>query len=67
MAQPGDVNNSGNVTANDALIIINELGSRRYSDPATRLLVDPAVSIRGRTFTTIKTATGKYRRSTRSA
>lgn len=42
MAQPGDVNNSGDVTANDALVIINELASRAFSDRETRLLVDPA-------------------------
>lgn len=42
MAQPGDVNNSGDVTANDALVIINELAARVFSDRETRVLVDPA-------------------------
>lgn len=37
----GDVNNDGEVSALDALRIINELGRHSYSDPETRELVDP--------------------------
>jgi hypothetical protein len=37
----GDVNNDGNVTAGDALRIINELARRRYSDDGTQNLQDP--------------------------
>ena len=36
----GDVNNDGNVTANDALRIINELARRAYSDRETQMLSD---------------------------
>jgi len=32
----GDINNDGNVTANDALLIINELAARRFSAPDTQ-------------------------------
>lgn len=38
---PGDVDNSGGVTAADALRIINELGRREYSDRDTKQLDDP--------------------------
>ena len=37
----GDVNNNGNATAGDALIIINELSRRAFSDPQTQWLRDP--------------------------
>ncbi|MBL6726110.1 MAG: hypothetical protein ISQ09_13590, partial [Rubripirellula sp.] len=33
---PGDINNDGHVTANDALLIINELAARRFSAPDTQ-------------------------------
>ncbi|TWU58783.1 Dockerin type I repeat protein [Rubripirellula tenax] len=36
-----DVNNSGDVTAGDALRIINELGRRTFSDRETQVLHDP--------------------------
>jgi hypothetical protein len=36
----GDVNNNGEVTANDALVIINELAARRFSDGTTNVLND---------------------------
>ncbi len=39
--QFGDVDNSGEVEAFDALLIINELGVRRFSDPDTGQLQDP--------------------------
>ncbi len=39
LATPSDVNNNGSVTANDALVIINELGRRSYSDQTTGMLV----------------------------
>ena len=39
--EPSDVNNSGTVTASDALIIINELGRRAYSVRPSGLLDDP--------------------------
>ncbi len=39
--RPGDVNNDGSVTANDALRIINELGRRSFSDGQTQSLTDP--------------------------
>lgn len=42
VAQPSDVNNSGDVTANDALIIINELSRRSFSDPSNSQLIDAA-------------------------
>ena len=42
LAQPSDVNNDGNVTAGDALRIINELGRRAFSDADTGELDDPA-------------------------
>ncbi|MGB7327218.1 MAG: choice-of-anchor Q domain-containing protein, partial [Rubripirellula sp.] len=42
--EPSDVNNNGSVTANDALVIINELGRRSYSDGDSSLLEDPATS-----------------------
>ena len=38
---PGDVNNSGSVTASDALAVINELIRRKYSDAATNVLHSP--------------------------
>ncbi len=37
----GDVNNDGDVSASDALRIINELGRREYSDGSTENLQDP--------------------------
>ncbi len=37
----GDVNNSGDVTAGDALEIVFELNQRRFSDAASGQLVDP--------------------------
>ena len=42
LAQPSDVNNDGNVTAGDALRIINELARRAFSDPVTAELDDPS-------------------------
>lgn len=42
LVQNGDVNNDGDVTAGDALRIINELGRRAFSDAATSVLRDPA-------------------------
>ncbi|MGB7325692.1 MAG: right-handed parallel beta-helix repeat-containing protein [Rubripirellula sp.] len=42
IASPSDVNNNGSITANDALVIINELGRRTYSDRIGSALVDPA-------------------------
>ncbi len=41
VVRTSDVNNSGDVTASDALRIINELARRAFSDPDTALLVDP--------------------------
>lgn len=41
LVQVTDVNNSQQVTPLDALVIINELTWRRYSDPVTSELVDP--------------------------
>ncbi len=41
LARPSDVGNDGNVTAGDALRIINELGRRTFSDPSTAELKDP--------------------------
>lgn len=38
---PGDVDNSGGVTAADALRIINELGRREFSDRDTKQIDDP--------------------------
>ena len=38
----GDVNNSGTVTALDALQIINELGRREFSSAGTSVLADPS-------------------------
>ncbi|MGB7323223.1 MAG: HYR domain-containing protein, partial [Rubripirellula sp.] len=40
--RPGDINNDGEVTASDALRIINELGRRQYSDSDSQDLQDPA-------------------------
>lgn len=37
----GDVNNSGDVTAGDALLIINELSRRAFSNPDSQDLDDP--------------------------
>ncbi|TWU60761.1 hypothetical protein Poly51_10420 [Rubripirellula tenax] len=42
LANVSDVNNSGTVTANDALVVINELGRRAYSNRNGGALVDPA-------------------------
>ncbi len=42
LAQPSDVNNDGNVSAGDALRVINELSRRSFSDPDTARLKDPA-------------------------
>lgn len=42
--EPSDVNNSGSVTASDALVIINELGRRAYSVRPSGLLDDPATA-----------------------
>ncbi|TWU57052.1 Bacillopeptidase F precursor [Rubripirellula tenax] len=39
--QPADINNDGEVTASDALRIINELGRRQFSDGVSQDLVDP--------------------------
>jgi Dockerin type I domain len=36
-----DVNNDRSTTASDALRVINELASRKFSDPATNQLADP--------------------------
>jgi hypothetical protein len=41
--EPSDVNNDGEVTAGDALLIINELDRRMYADPDTQELVDPVM------------------------
>lgn len=41
LAQASDVNNDGEVTAADALRIINELSRRSFSDPVTSELVSP--------------------------
>ncbi len=41
VVSPGDVDNSGNVSAADALRIINELGRREYSDRETKVVDDP--------------------------
>ena len=35
-----DVNGNGEITANDALVVINELGQRRHSDQTTGTLAD---------------------------
>ncbi|TWU48733.1 hypothetical protein Poly51_46350 [Rubripirellula tenax] len=40
--EPSDVNNSGGVTASDALVIINELGRRSFSTAPSGDLDDPA-------------------------
>jgi hypothetical protein len=42
LAQPSDVNNDGNVTAGDALRIINELARRAFSDPLSTELDNPS-------------------------
>ncbi len=42
LATPSDINNNGQVSANDALVIINELGRRAYSSSPTGTLVNPA-------------------------
>ena len=42
--RPGDVNNDGQVSASDALRIINELGRREYSDQETQTL-DSALGV----------------------
>lgn len=42
--EPSDVNNSGSVTASDALVIINELGRRAYSVRPSGLLDDPTTA-----------------------
>jgi hypothetical protein len=42
---PSDVNADGNVTAADALRVINELGRRAYSDATTKDLNDPLATI----------------------
>ena len=39
--RPGDVNNSGEVTSGDALVIINELERRLFSDAVTQNVNDP--------------------------
>lgn len=41
LVTPSDVNNNGTVTAGDALLIINELAGRNFSDSETFDLVDP--------------------------
>ena len=41
LVKAGDVNNNGEVTAIDALVIINELGRRRYSDTSSSEVDDP--------------------------
>jgi hypothetical protein len=41
VVKAGDVNNNGEVTANDALVIINELARRAFSDGDTQLLDNP--------------------------
>ena len=41
VVQPGDVNNDGQVTAADALRVINELGRRAFSDGESEQLDDP--------------------------
>lgn len=41
IVKAGDVNNNGEVTANDALVIINELARRAYSDAVSEVLSDP--------------------------
>ncbi|MDG2224596.1 MAG: choice-of-anchor Q domain-containing protein [Rubripirellula sp.] len=38
---PSDIDNGGSVTAGDALLIINELGRRGFSDRVSQQLVDP--------------------------
>ncbi|QDT06482.1 Dockerin type I repeat protein [Rubripirellula lacrimiformis] len=42
ISSPSDVNNNGTITANDALVVINELGRRAYSDANGGTLVNPA-------------------------
>ena len=42
LVSPGDINNSGSVTENDALLIVNELQRGRFSDPDTELLDNAA-------------------------
>ncbi len=42
LAQPSDVNNDGNVSAGDALRIINELARRAFSDPTSTELDHPS-------------------------
>ncbi|MDA8746399.1 dockerin type I domain-containing protein, partial [Rubripirellula amarantea] len=42
--RPSDVNRNGSVTAGDALLIINELGRRTYSDRDTQQLEDAATT-----------------------
>jgi hypothetical protein len=41
VVKAGDVNNNGDVTAGDALVIINELARRAFSDPDTQFLDNP--------------------------
>ncbi|MFK8110919.1 MAG: choice-of-anchor D domain-containing protein [Rubripirellula sp.] len=42
---PSDVNNNGGVTANDALVIINELGRRAFSTSPSGVLDDPLTAV----------------------
>ena len=43
VTNPSDTNGDGNVTAGDALLVINELANNRFSDAETQELVDPTV------------------------
>ncbi len=41
LVRVSDVNNNGDITAGDALVVINELGRRLFSNRASEFLVDP--------------------------
>ncbi len=41
LIQASDVDNSGDVSARDAILIINELGRRSFSDPDTHQIIAP--------------------------
>ena len=43
VVQASDINNNGQVTAVDALLIINELGRNAYSDPSSGMLDSPGL------------------------
>ena len=53
--EPSDVNNDQNVSALDALTVINELGRPSHSDDLTSELNDAAILVTGKVTSTIRT------------